>query len=87
MKHLGRDLLGAIKPRVTQALSGDNVTDAVKTVTAVVLTVLAVHAIGAAHLAPITHKRNVMITIIFMLSRVSHRRYRRMERRITVATS
>lgn len=64
------DLLGAIKYRVTQALSGDNMTDAVKTVTAVVLTVLAVCAVGAAHLAPITHKRNVLITVIVKLSSV-----------------
>lgn len=64
------DLLGAIKSRVTQALSGDNMTDAVKTVTAVVLTVLAVCAVGAAHLAPITHKRNVLITVIVKLSSV-----------------
>lgn len=65
------DLLSAIKPWVTQALSGDNMTEAVKTVTAVVLTVLAISAIGAAHLAPITHKRNVMITVIFKLSSMS----------------
>lgn len=65
------DLLGAIKPGVTQALSGDNMTDAVKTVTAVVLTVLAISAIGATHLAPITHKRNAMITVIFKLSTMS----------------
>ncbi len=81
------DLLGAIKPRVAQTLSGDNMTDAVKTVTAVVLTVLAICAIGAAHLAPITHKRNAMITVIFKLSSMSHRHYHSAENGIRVATS
>lgn len=65
------DLLGAIKPWITQALSRDNMAHAIKTVTAVVLTVLSVSAIGAAHLAPITHQRNVVITVISKLSSVS----------------
>lgn len=64
---MSQDLLCAIKSRVTQALSGDNMTDAVKTVTAVVLAVLPICAVGAAHLAPIAHKRNVMITVIFQV--------------------
>lgn len=81
------DLLGAIKPRVTQALSGDNMTDAIKTVTAVVHTVLAICAIGAKHLTPITHKRNAMITVIFKISSMSHRYYHSVENGIRVATS
>jgi len=59
------DLLGAIKAWVTQALSSDNMTDAIKTVTAVVLAVLAVCAVGATHLTPMTYRRNAMITVIF----------------------
>lgn len=65
------NLLGAIKSGVTEALSGDNVTDAVITVTAVVLTVLSICSVGAAHLAPIAHRRNVVITVILKLSRMS----------------
>lgn len=79
------DLLGAIKPRVTQALSSDNMADAVETVTAVVLTVLAIRAIGAAHLAPIAHKRNAMITVISELGSMSHRYYHSTENCMTVA--
>lgn len=63
--EVSHDLLGAIKARVAQALPSDNVTDAVKTVTAVVLAVLAVSTVGAAHLAPMAHKRNALITVIF----------------------
>lgn len=63
---LSYDLLGAMKPWVTQALSCDNMTDAIETVATVVLTVLAVCAIGATHLTPIKHRRNVMITGIFL---------------------
>lgn len=66
-----RDLLGAIKARVTQALSCDNMADPVKTVPAIVLAVLAICAIGAAHFTPITHKRNAVITIIFRPDEVS----------------
>ncbi len=77
------DLLGAIKPWVTQTFSSDKVTDAIKTVTAVVLTVLAICAIGAANLTPITHKRNAMITVIFKLS--SPRHYHSGANSITVA--
>lgn len=62
-------------------------TDAVKTVTAVVLTVLAICAIGAAHLAPITHKRNAMITVIFKLSSMSHKHYYSAENGIAATTS
>lgn len=80
------DLLGAIKPRVTQALSGDNMTDAIKTVTAVVLTVLTIRAVGAAHLAPITHRRNAMITVISKLLSMSHGHYHSVENGIIVAT-
>lgn len=47
-----QDLLGAIKARVTQTLSSDNMADAVEAVAAVVLTVLSVCAVGAAHLTP-----------------------------------
>lgn len=61
---MSRDLLGAMEARVAQALPGDNVTDAVETVAAVVLAVFAVSTVGAAHLAPTAHKRNVLITVI-----------------------
>lgn len=81
------DLLGSIKSRVTQAFSGDNMTDAVITVTAVVLTVFAIRAIGAAHLAPITQRRNAMITVIITLSSMSHGHYHSAENGITAATS
>lgn len=60
-----RDLLGAIKARVAQALSCDNMADPVKTVAAIVLAVFAICAVGAAHFTPITHKRNAFITAIF----------------------
>lgn len=63
--EVSHDLLGAIKARVAQALPSDNMTDAVKTVTAVVLAVLAVSTVGAAHLAPMADKRNALITVIF----------------------
>lgn len=66
------DLLGAIKARVAQALSCDNMADPVKTVATIVLTVLAICAIGAAHFTPITHKRNAVITVIFRPNGVSH---------------
>lgn len=66
-----RDLLGAIKARVAQALSCDNVADPVKTVVAIVLAVLAICAIGAAHFTPITHKRNAVITVILRPNKVS----------------
>lgn len=71
-REASHDLLGAVKPRVAQALSGDDVTDAVETVTAVVLAVLAVRAVRAAHLAPIAHKRNAVIAAIFELGSMSH---------------
>lgn len=57
----GHITVGAIKSWVTQALSGDNVTYAVKTVTAVVLTVLAVRAVGAALLAPVPSPAGVTV--------------------------
>lgn len=57
----GHIAVGAIKARVTQALSGDNMTDAVETVTAVVLTVLAVRAVGAAHLTPVPNPAGVTV--------------------------
>lgn len=66
-----RDLLGAVKARVAQALSCDNMADPVKTVAAIVLAVLAICAIGAAHFTPITHKRNSVITVIFRPDGVS----------------
>lgn len=62
----GHIAVGAIKPRVTQALSGDNVTDAVETVTAVVLTVLAIRAVGAAHLAPVPSPARVTVRALAM---------------------
>lgn len=81
------DLLGSIKSRVTQALSGDNMTDAVITVTAVVLTVFAIRAVGAAYLTPIEQRRNAMITVIIKLSSLSHGHYHSVENRTTAATS
>lgn len=65
------DLLGAVKARVAQALSRDNMADPVKTVAAIVLAVLSVGAVGAAHFAPIARKRNAGITVIFWPSSVS----------------
>lgn len=62
--EVSQDLLDAMEARVAQALPGDNVTDAVETVAAVVLAVFAISTVGAAHLAPIAHKRNVLITVI-----------------------
>lgn len=62
----GHIAVGAIKSRVTQALSGDNMTDAVKTVTAVVLTVLAICAVGAAHLAPVPNPARVTVGALAM---------------------
>lgn len=47
-----RDLLCPVKSWVTQALSGGNVTDAVKTVAAVILTVIPISPVGTAHLTP-----------------------------------
>lgn len=49
-----RDLLGPVKARVTQTLSGGHVTGAVKTVAAVVLTVIPVRPVGTTHLTPST---------------------------------
>ena len=50
------DLLGAIKARVAQTLSADHVANAVETMAAVVLAILAIRAVGAAHLTPITQR-------------------------------
>lgn len=55
-------LLGAVEPWVTQALSGDHVTDAVITVAAVVFTILAVSAVGAANLTPTARTKNFTIS-------------------------
>lgn len=60
-----RDLLGAVKAGVAQALPRDNMADAVKTVAAVVLAVLSICAIGAAHFTPMARRRNAVITAIF----------------------
>lgn len=65
------DLLGAVKARVAQALSSDNMADPVKTVAAIVLAVLSICAIGAAHFTPIARKRNALITVIFRPNAVS----------------
>lgn len=51
-----QDLLGAMETWVAQALAGDDMTNAVETVAAVVLAIFAVSAIRAAQLAPVTHK-------------------------------
>lgn len=77
------DLLGPIKPRVAQALSGDNVTDTIKTVTAVILAVFAIRAVGAAYLTPTTHRWNAVITGISM----SHGHYPSVQNSVTAATS
>lgn len=55
----GHIAVGSIKSRVTQALSGDNMTDAVVTVTAVVLTVFTIRAVRAAYLAPVPNPARV----------------------------
>lgn len=62
----GHIAVGAIKSRVAQALSGDNMTDAVKTVTAVILTVLAICAVGAAHLTPVPNPASVTVRALAM---------------------
>lgn len=62
----GHIAVGAIKPWVTQTFSSDNVTDAIKTVTAVVLTVLAICAIGAAHLTPVANPARVTVRAFAM---------------------
>lgn len=53
-----------MEARVAEAFPGYDMTNAVETVAAVVLAVFAVSTIGAAHLAPIAHMRNVLITVI-----------------------
>lgn len=62
----GHIAVGAIKPRVTQALSSDNMTDAVKAVAAVVLAVLAIRAVGATHLAPVPNPAGVTVRALAM---------------------
>lgn len=53
-----------MEARVAQALPGDNMTNAVETVAAVVRAIFTVSTIGAAHLAPMAQKRNVLITVL-----------------------
>lgn len=62
----GHIAVGAIKPRVTQAVSGDNMTDAIKTVTAVVFTVLTICAIGTAYLTPVPNPARVTVRALAM---------------------
>lgn len=62
----GHIAIGAIKAWVTQALSGDNMTDAVEAVAAVVLAVLAIRAIRAAHLAPVPNPAGVTVRALAM---------------------
>lgn len=70
----------AIKPGVTEALSGNNMTDAIKTMTAVVFTVLAICAIGAAHLTPVPNPARVTVrtlaidglTVVTIFTRRTH---------------
>lgn len=83
------NLLCAIKPGVTEALSGNNMTDAIKTMTAVVFTVLAICAIGAAHVTPITHRKNVLIThnVILKLRSMSHGHYHSARNSLVIASS
>lgn len=52
---------GAVKAWITQALSSDNMTDSIKTVTAVVPAVLAIGAVGAAHLTPVPNPAGVTV--------------------------
>lgn len=59
-----QDLLGAVEAPVAEAFPGDHMTTAVETVAAVVLAVFAISTVGAAHFAPIAHKRNVLITVV-----------------------
>lgn len=56
----------AIKPGVTQALSGNNMTDAIKTMAAVVFTVLTIRAVGAAHLTPVPNPARVTVRTLAM---------------------
>lgn len=57
----GHIAVGAMKPWVTQALSSDNMTDAIKAVAAVVLAVLTICAIGTAHLTPVPNPARVTV--------------------------
>lgn len=57
----GHVTVGAIKSCVTKALSGDDMADSVKTVAAVVLTVFAICAVGATHLAPVPYPARVTV--------------------------
>lgn len=66
----GHVAVGAIKPRVTQAFSSDNMTYAIKAVTAVVLAILTICAVGAAHLAPIPNPAGVTVRAL-ALNRVA----------------
>lgn len=75
-----RVAVGAVKARVTQTLSRDHVTDAIKTVAAVVLTVLSVGAVGTAHLTPVPDPAGVTVgalsmdgvTVVALLTRGTH---------------
>lgn len=62
----GHVAVGAVKSRVTEALSGDKMTDAIETVTAVVLTVLPVCAIGASYLTSVPNPAGVAVRAFSM---------------------
>lgn len=62
----GHVAVGAVKARVTEALSGDDMTGAIKTVTAVVLTVLPVGAVRASYLAPVPNPARVAVRAFAM---------------------
>lgn len=57
----GQIAVGAVEAWATQTLSGDNMTDAFKAVTAVVLTVLTICAVGAAYLTPVPNPARVTV--------------------------
>lgn len=62
LTHLTRHIaVGPVKSRLTQALSGSNVTNAVKTVAAVILTVIPISPVGTAHLTPVPDPAGVAV--------------------------
>lgn len=62
LTHLTRHVaVCPVKSWVTQALSGGNVTDAVKTVAAVILTVIPISSVGTTHLTPVPDPAGVAV--------------------------
>lgn len=60
-RFTGHIAIGAIEACITEALSSDNMTHAIIAVTAVVLAVLTICAVGAAHLTPVSDPARVTV--------------------------